>query len=140
MSIREMPIFPLAYHCRKATKYWDSKVKANSVDPDQTAPAPAGAVLSGSTLPILVHYCIVKPNCIKKTKNKLFHFQGDYVFFFWCPSLFRIFMVFYDFIIHLSIIHPLNHVFWPFDTERRIKLTFVESVSPSLKTRLMTLL
>ena len=26
---------------RKATKYWDSKVKANIVDPDQTAPAGA---------------------------------------------------------------------------------------------------
>ena len=32
------------------------------------------------------------------------------------------------------------HVFWPSDTERRIKLTFSESVSVSLKTRLMKLL
>ena len=32
------------------------------------------------------------------------------------------------------------HAFWPFDRESRIKLTFSESVSLSLKTRLMTLL
>ena len=32
------------------------------------------------------------------------------------------------------------HVFWPSDTEYRIKLTFSESVSLSHKTRLMTLL
>ena len=32
------------------------------------------------------------------------------------------------------------HVFLPSDTERHIKLTFFESVSLSLKTRLMTLL
>ena len=32
------------------------------------------------------------------------------------------------------------HVFWPSATESHIKLTFSESVSPSLKTRLMTLL
>ena len=31
------------------------------------------------------------------------------------------------------------HVFWPSDTEHRIKLTFSESVSLSLKMRLMTL-
>ena len=40
------------------------------------------------------------------------------------------------FIVYLS----MEHVFWPYDTERRIKLTFSESVSLSLKTRLMTLL
>ena len=32
------------------------------------------------------------------------------------------------------------HVFWPYDTERRIKLTFSEFVTLSLKTKLMTLL
>ena len=32
------------------------------------------------------------------------------------------------------------HVFWPFDTEKRIKLIFSESVLLSLKMRLMTLL
>ena len=31
------------------------------------------------------------------------------------------------------------HLFWPSDTERCIKLTFSESVSLSLKTRLMVL-
>ena len=32
------------------------------------------------------------------------------------------------------------HIFWPSGTERRSKLTFSESISLSLKTRLMTLL
>ena len=41
--------------------------------------------------------------------------------------------------IYLSVIHSLNCVFSS-DTEGCIKLTFSESVSLSLKTRLMTLL
>ena len=50
-------------------------------------------------------------------------------------------------IVKLTLYHiPINdtpfepHVFWPSDIAGRIKLTFCESVSLSLKTRLMTLL
>ena len=68
---------------RKATKYWDSKVKANIVDPDQTAPA--GAVWSGSTLPIPVHYCICKTKL--HWKKNCFIFRAIMVFF-WCPRFF----------------------------------------------------